>query len=100
MRGLTYHIYKHGIDLPRGINEVVCALSDGYMICLNNKLTESEKKHEYYHALMHIIHGDFESPDVKHITRLTHRICNCRWEGKKHYKNNRRFIYIKSEVTV
>lgn len=79
--GLTFRIHQHGVEFPEEIKEVVCKVSDGYMICLNSRLTETEMKREYYHALMHIIHDDFTNPDVRYITEATHRVCDLRWGG-------------------
>lgn len=72
---LVFRIHKFGFDFPNGIREAVLPMPDGYAICIDVKLTEAEKKHEYYYAINQIINKDFIKNDVQKICSVTHKLC-------------------------
>lgn len=73
---LLFRIYQYGFDFPEGVKEMVFPYQDGYAICLDIKLTEIQKRHEYFHALQHIINRDFIKKNVQKIGYATHKICS------------------------
>ena len=58
------NVYTYLVDLPDGINEMVCPCLSGYTIYIDDKLSPEGRRDAYRHALFHIMNRDFEKSDV------------------------------------
>lgn len=71
------NIYVYLADFPRNINELVSPCADGYTVYINSSLSKDKQIASYYHALAHIVSGDFEKEaDVQEIEYARHSFTN------------------------
>lgn len=69
------NVYTYIVDLPDGINEMVCPCLSGYTIYIDDKLSPEGRRDAYRHALFHIMNRDFEKSDVNEIEVNAHAHC-------------------------
>lgn len=67
------NIYTYIVDLPDGVNEIVCPCLNGYTVYIDDKLSPEGKRNAYKHALYHITNNDFEKTDVNAIELEAHK---------------------------
>jgi len=65
--------YTYLLDLPDGVNEMVCPCLDGFTIYINARLDHEHQQQAYRHALRHIERNDFEKEDVGAIEAENHK---------------------------
>lgn len=65
--------YTYLLDLPDGVNEMVCPCLDGFTIYINARLDHEHQQQAYRHALRHIERNDFDKEDVGMIETENHK---------------------------
>lgn len=65
-------IYIYGADLPDGVNEVVTPCADGYTVYLANRLDRTGRIKAFFHAVDHILGGDFYGGVVQSMESERH----------------------------
>ena len=69
---MTNNYYVYVVDLPDGVNEMVCPCLDGYTIYLNSRIDSQSQYEGFLHAIQHITNNDFEKDDIQSIEYDAH----------------------------